>query len=135
MNIQDKNRLYEEIHRVLKPYGLLAFQEPMAGEQPLLFPVMWARDSSRSFLLRPNDLKALIQSLGFGLREWQDGTLNVPPRAGTIPRQSIQYLVMGEDAELINATGRRNEAEGRLTHARAVFEKRENRSSNLAHSL
>jgi hypothetical protein len=30
---------------------------------------------------------------------------------------------MGEDAELINLTGRQNDAEGRVTHVRAVFEK------------
>ena len=31
MNIADKRRLYEGFHRVLRPGGLLALQEPMAG--------------------------------------------------------------------------------------------------------
>lgn len=32
MNIPDKQRLYEEINRVLKPGGRFAFQEMVAGE-------------------------------------------------------------------------------------------------------
>ena len=41
MNIADKERLYLGFHRVLRPGGRLAFQEPMAGPvQPLIFPVM-----------------------------------------------------------------------------------------------
>lgn len=32
MNIADKQRLYEEINRVLKPGGRFAFQEMVAGE-------------------------------------------------------------------------------------------------------
>ena len=31
MNISDKERLYESFHHVLRPGGLLALQEPMAG--------------------------------------------------------------------------------------------------------
>ena len=31
MNIADKERLYAGFHRVLRPGGLLALQEPMAG--------------------------------------------------------------------------------------------------------
>ena len=46
MNIADKERLYAGFHRVLRPGGLLALQEPMAGPvQPVIYPVMWARDA------------------------------------------------------------------------------------------
>src|SRR4051794_4177737 len=54
MQIEDKARLYSEFHRVLKPGGRLAIQEPMAGPvQPMIYPVMWAPDPSGSFLRRP----------------------------------------------------------------------------------
>ena len=36
MNIAEKERLYAGFHRVLRPGGLLAIQEPMAG------PAGWA---------------------------------------------------------------------------------------------
>jgi MPBQ/MSBQ methyltransferase len=123
MNIEDKNQLYSEIYRVLEPDGVLAFQEPAAGNQPLVFPVMWAKYSSESFLLRPADLRVLIESQGFTLREWEDGTLNLPPRSAAVPQHSIQYLVMGEDVERISSASRQNEAEDRVTNVRAVFEK------------
>jgi MPBQ/MSBQ methyltransferase len=40
MNIADKERLYREIHRILRPGGRLALHEIMAGPiQPIHFPV------------------------------------------------------------------------------------------------
>ena len=44
MNIPDKTRLYNEMHRVLKPGGALAIYDVFAGPSgPVLFPVPWAR--------------------------------------------------------------------------------------------
>ncbi|MCX6048162.1 MAG: class I SAM-dependent methyltransferase [Chloroflexi bacterium] len=43
MNIEDKQQLYREMARVLRPGGKLAFNEILAGAgQPLHFPVPWA---------------------------------------------------------------------------------------------
>lgn len=56
MNIPDKERLYRGFARAVRPGGLLALQEPMAGPvQPIVFPVMWARDAGASFLRRPDE--------------------------------------------------------------------------------
>src|SRR5690348_7625058 len=50
MNIADKQRLYTALARVLRPSGVLALQEPMAGPvQPIIYPVMWADDERLSF--------------------------------------------------------------------------------------
>ena len=69
MNIADKERLYAGFHRVLRPGGLLALQEPMAGPvEPLLYPVMWARDASTSFLRTPAEMRAVIEAAGFRRR-------------------------------------------------------------------
>jgi ubiquinone/menaquinone biosynthesis C-methylase UbiE len=63
MNIAAKERLYAGFHRVLRPGGLLALQEPMAGPvQPPIFPLMWARDAAASFLRTPQEMRAMIGS-------------------------------------------------------------------------
>ena len=51
MNIADKERLYAEIQRVLRPGGRLALHEILAGPvSPIHFPVPWARDPDLSHL-------------------------------------------------------------------------------------
>ncbi len=78
MNIADKERLYEGFHHVLRPGGLLAFQEPMAGPtQPPIFPLMWASDAASSFLRTPVEMRALIEAAGFRMRAWEEVTADV----------------------------------------------------------
>src|SRR5437867_2403949 len=73
MNIADKERLYAGFARVLRLGGLLALQEPMAGPvQPVVFPVMWARDAAASFLRAPGEMRAVIEAAGFQVRAWDD---------------------------------------------------------------
>jgi ubiquinone/menaquinone biosynthesis C-methylase UbiE len=126
MNIADKERLYAEIHRVLRPGGTLALQEPMAGPvQPVLYPVMWARDPSTSFLRAPGDMRRVIERAGFRVRLWDDVTEeNVGPAGGAaVPAHSIQRLVMGDALEPILAAGQRNRVEKRLVSIQAVCDR------------
>ena len=126
MNIADKERLYAGFHRVLRPGGLLALQEPMTGPvQPLLYPVMWARDASTTFLRPPAEMRAVIESAGFRLRAWDDVTAETagPATAAAIPAHSIQRLVMGDAIDEIIRVGHRNRDEGRLVSIQAVFER------------
>ena len=126
MNIADKERLYAGFHRVLRPGGLLALQEPMVGPvEPLLYPVMWARDPSTSFLRAPAEMRAVIEGAGFRLRAWDDVTAETagPPTAETIPAHSIQRLVMGDAIDEIIRVGHRNRDERRLVSIQAVFER------------
>lgn len=126
MNIADKARLYAGFHRVLRPGGLLATQEPMAGPvQPVVFPVMWARDASGSFLRAPAEMRALIEAAGFRARAWDDVTAETsgPPDATAIPAYGAQRLIMGERLDEIIRVGHRNRDEGRLVSVQAVFER------------
>jgi SAM-dependent methyltransferase len=126
MNIADKERLYRGFHRVLRPGGLLALQEPMAGPiTPLAYPVMWARDASTSFLLPPSEMRAVIEAAGFRARVWDDVTAETagPSGGAAIPAHSIQRLVMGDAIEEIIRVGHRNRDEGRLVSIQAVFER------------
>jgi SAM-dependent methyltransferase len=124
MNIADKERLYEGFRRVLRPGGLLALQEPMAGPvQPPIFPVMWARDARRSFLRAPMEMRALVETAGFQVRVWDDVTAEIAGSGADVPAHSIQSLVMGDALAAIGQAGRRNRDEGRIVMVQAIFER------------
>lgn len=126
MNIADKEGLYAGFHRVLRPGGLLALQEPMAGPvQPVIYPVMWARDASTSFLRTPDAMRAVIEAAGFRARAWEDmtGETAGPATGAAIPAHSIARLVMGDAIDAIVAAGHRNQDERRIVSIQAVFER------------
>ncbi|MFN0025656.1 MAG: methyltransferase domain-containing protein [Acidimicrobiales bacterium] len=127
MNIADKEALYRGFHRVLRPGGTLAFQEPMAGEQsPPHFPLMWAVDASMSFLLPAGELRAVVAAAGFDEVVWElvtetTSSGNAPPP----PPHAVQRLIMGDERlAAIAAAQRRNLDEDRIATVHAVFRKR-----------
>jgi SAM-dependent methyltransferase len=126
MNIEDKARLYAGFHRVLRRGGRLATQEPMAGRaEPIIYPVMWARDPSGSFLRTPSEMRALIEGAGFRVRVWDDVTAETagPVDPATIPAHSAQRLIMGSELDAIICAGHRNRDEGRLVSVQAICER------------
>lgn len=75
MNVPDKRRLYREALRALQPNGRLAIHEILAGCAPRpYYPVPWADDPSASFLVRPNQLQAILAESGFTRATWRDDT-------------------------------------------------------------
>lgn len=75
MNIADKERLYAEMWRVLKPGGKLSIYDILAGAGgEVLYPVPWARRPEISHLLRPRQLREFLETTGFEIRRWQDMT-------------------------------------------------------------
>ena len=126
MNIAAKDRLYAGFARILPLGGLLALQEPMAGPvPPPLFPQMWARDASTSFLRPPEAMRALIEAAGFRTRAWDDVTQEIggPSTGAGVPAQSVARLVMGDAIDDIMRAARRNRDEGRIVMIQAVFER------------
>jgi SAM-dependent methyltransferase len=76
MNVEDKERLYAEIYRVLRPGGTLVLHEIMAGPtRPVYFPVPWAPEPSISFLRPPDEIRAILERLGLTERAWSDTSL------------------------------------------------------------
>jgi SAM-dependent methyltransferase len=126
MNIAAKEQLYAGFHRVLRPGGWLALQEPMAGPvQPPIFPLMLARDAATSFLRTPAEMRALIEAAGFRARAWNDVTAEIAGAGpdAAVPTHSIQSLVMGNTLAAITHAGRRNRDERRIVMVQAVFER------------
>lgn len=75
MNIENKALLYGQIRRVLKPGGILAIHEIMAGSlSGLHYPVLWTNDVSLNFLKAPQEIRQLLVERNFDVVVWKDLT-------------------------------------------------------------
>ena len=130
MNIADKRRLYEEIHRVLKPGGRFAFQEIVGAESPATyFPLPWATDSTENFLISPESMRELLAQGGLVADYFEDVSNDqLPPPAPGTPESAAQAPLslsvyvdnLAQKAE--NAT--RSLREGQIRLVRGVFRKK-----------
>jgi SAM-dependent methyltransferase len=131
MNIENKNRLFSEIYRLLRPKGRLALNTICAGSvSPIYYPVIWANNPSISFLLSPNDLRNLIGSSGFKELLWRDDTskileeiqkMRVSPPSKKARPISLDLIVANTREKWKNIV--RNLVEGRIVVIQGVFER------------
>ena len=127
MNIAEREALYGEVRRVLKPGGRLVAFDVVAKEGEPLFPVPWARTAATSFLLTADQTRAAILAAGFRPLVWQDDSEAakawiVHVRESSPPPMPNLSLVMGPDFfRFVDCLGR-NLLEGRLGVISAVFE-------------
>ena len=75
MNIRDRESLYGEIARVMKPGATLCIYDVMrkSGEA-LAFPVPWAESNQTSHLTTPEEMRALLGGAGFEVQDVEDRT-------------------------------------------------------------
>jgi len=68
MNIEDKERLFGEIYRVLRPGAVFGVYDVMRmKEGDLAYPVPWAADEATSSLADPERYKRALEATGFNL--------------------------------------------------------------------
>lgn len=66
MNIGDKQRLFREVARVLRPGGRLGVYDIMqVADGDVAFPVPWATDAAMSFVASPTSYREALESAGF----------------------------------------------------------------------
>jgi ubiquinone/menaquinone biosynthesis C-methylase UbiE len=132
MNIPDKPRLYQEMHRVLKPRGTLAIYDILAGpSDSVLFPIPWARTPETSFLVTPDELRKLLDQATFKIVNWSDTTdaarawfVSLAEKIRTEGLPPIGFhVLLGPDFQLMAQNQRRNLEEGRIVLAQVLAKK------------
>jgi len=132
MNIADRDRLYAEMRRVLKPNGRLAIQDVAAGPggEPY-YPTPWAKDKSISFLFPPQITREKLERAGFRVAAWHDPTPDSLEQAlarakaletGTLPPLGIHVLI-GPNFPTVSKNMVRNLEERRIELINAMLER------------
>ena len=73
MNIPERAALYGEIARVMKPGAVLCLYDVMkTGAGEIAYPVPWAETPATSHLTTADEMRGLLDSAGFELREGEN---------------------------------------------------------------
>jgi SAM-dependent methyltransferase len=127
MNIANKQRLYEEVHRVLKPGGRFAFQEMVAGDTAATyFPLPWASDPAHNSLVTAAEMSAVLGRCGFENIYFADTSEQPlpPPAEGTpeaMPQAPLSLSVYVDDLALKADNAARSLRERQIRLFRGVF--------------
>lgn len=128
MNIMDRNALYSEIGRVMKPGATLCIYDVMKKDaEELIFPVPWARTAETSYLTTPDEMRALLGGAGFQIHEIEDCTefaldffrQNLAAAAAGPPPLGI-HLVLGASAPEMFKNMLRNVENGRIAPVQMI---------------
>ncbi len=72
MQITEKEQLFGELARVLKPQGRLALHEIFGNEDLFHYPLPWATDATMSAVETISECSSRLSSLGFDVSEFVD---------------------------------------------------------------
>jgi ubiquinone/menaquinone biosynthesis C-methylase UbiE len=125
MNIADKDGLYREIRRVLKPGAFLALSELARGpaaEEPD-YPMPWATTAEASFLQTQEATRHGLEQAGFTITAFRDtvresreygARSRIAVERGEKPPHRAVFLMHGEIAKTMAANVARGVGEQRL---------------------
>jgi MPBQ/MSBQ methyltransferase len=92
MNIPDKQAVFAEVHRVLRPGGLFGVYEQMrVGDGEPTYPLPWAEDERSSFVESPETYGELLQRTGFTVESTENRTAAVarPPDGQRLSPEAV----------------------------------------------
>jgi sarcosine/dimethylglycine N-methyltransferase len=123
MNIADKQRLYGEIHRVLKPGGRFAFQEMAAGELATsYFPLPWATDPADSFLISAVEMRSALGESGLVAERFEDtSAAHLSRTPADAAPNTLTLGVYVDNLAQKAGNARRSLQEGQIHLVRGVF--------------
>jgi len=131
MNIENKQKFYSEIYRVLKLDGRFVFQEMAAGDAPTsYFPLPWASEPSDNFLISSDEMHSILGETGFNVEFFEDASntqlnpapTNDAPEIPAQPQLSLSTYVDNLAQKAENAT--RSLTEGQIRFVRGLFRAR-----------
>jgi len=131
MNIEDKQAFYREISRVTRSNGMLLFHDIFEGKGGLHYPVPWAEEPSISFLAAPEQVRKILENLGFVVHDWLDKSepslqwieAAMEKAKATGPSPLGTHLLMGDTARKKFENAMRNLREGRIVVYQARADK------------
>ena len=133
MNIADKDRLCEEVHRVLRPGASFGIYDLMRkGEGDLAYPVPWAQTPEISVVSAPQDYRRALVKVGFTVtnernrgefRLWLFENLKARIAKADGPAPLGLHILMGETAPQKVANMTRNIGRGTLVPVELVARK------------
>jgi SAM-dependent methyltransferase len=100
MNVPDKQALFSEVHRVLRPGGRFGIYEQMrTGDGELPYPLPWALDGTTSFVETAEAYEAALRGAGFTVTSAQDRTEAVagPPPSDPSAARPLPTAVFGPE--------------------------------------
>jgi len=129
MSIEDKERFYAEIFRVLRPGGRFAFQDIMSGPGgDIVLPVPWATRRESSFLVAADELRRILNERGFRIEKLDDISAEAlawrkqqPVAAGLASSPLGLHVVMGEQFAAMQSNQIVNLEQHRVTYVRGVM--------------
>jgi SAM-dependent methyltransferase len=129
MNIADRDRLYRETRRVMRPGGRFALYDVIdGGGGELRLPVPWATRPEHSHLVTRERLREHLRSASFTIDRWEEPTgemIEAVKKVLAGPPDGVEPPLLGgrlfiEDIATKMATYVRNVEEGRTALAMVV---------------
>lgn len=135
MNIKDKEAVFAEFHRVLKPGGIMVLHEIVqGGKADIHLPVPWADNPAISFLIPRQEMEQMILSRGFTCKYiedqtdlaklwWQKVDTATRQAADAPPRALGPHIIFGDNGRLFGQTMSKNLNEKHIELVEAIYMK------------